>query len=224
MKYFSQALHNPRKPFLAILGGAKVADKIQLINNLLDKVNEMIIGGGMAFTFLSVIHNMKIGASLFDKEGAKIVPKLMEKARKNNVNIHLPVDFSCGDKFADDAIITDANLESGIPEGKMGLDIGVKTREIFAQPIAKANLIIWNGPQGVFEFENFSHGTKAIMDAVVEATKNGCTTIIGGGDTAACCKKWNTEALISHVSTGGGATLELLEGKELPGVVALSDV
>uniref|UniRef100_A0A1A9WKX1 Phosphoglycerate kinase n=1 Tax=Glossina brevipalpis TaxID=37001 RepID=A0A1A9WKX1_9MUSC len=222
LKYFSQALENPPKPFVAILGGAKVADKIQLIGNLLDKVNEMIIGGGMAFTFLKVLKNMKIGSSLYDEEGSKIVQDLVNKAQKNNVQLHLPVDFVCGDKFAEDAIVS--TVEDSIPDGCMGLDIGPKTRDVFAKAIATAKIIVWNGPPGVFEFENFSHGTKSLMDAVVNATKGGCITIIGGGDTASCCAKWNTESLVSHVSTGGGASLELLEGKILPGVAALSNV
>ncbi|XP_055837338.1 phosphoglycerate kinase [Episyrphus balteatus] len=223
LKYFSQALDNPPRPFLAILGGAKVADKIQLIENLLDKVNEMIIGGGMAFTFLKVLNNMKIGNSLFDEEGAKIVEKLVEKAKKNNVQLHLPVDFVCGDKFAEDAVVSEATVESGIPDGIMGLDAGPKTRVAFAAPISRAKIIVWNGPSGVFEFPNFANGTKAVMDAVVAATKAGCVSIIGGGDTASCCAKWGTESQVSHVSTGGGASLELLEGKTLPGVAALSD-
>jgi len=223
LKYFSQALNNPPKPFLAILGGAKVADKIQLIENLLDKVNEMIIGGGMAFTFLKVINNMAIGASLFDEEGAKIVQNLVEKAKKNNVQLHLPVDFVCGDKFAEDAAVSEATVESGIPDGKMGLDIGPKSRELFAAPVLRAKLIVWNGPPGVFEFPNFANGSKALMDNVVAATKKGAVSIIGGGDTASCCAKWETESLVSHVSTGGGASLELLEGKILPGVAALSN-
>ncbi|XP_055385771.1 phosphoglycerate kinase [Condylostylus longicornis] len=223
LKYFSQALDNPPKPFLAILGGAKVADKIQLIENMLDKVHEMIIGGGMAFTFLKVLNNMKIGSSLFDEEGSKIVQNLVDKAKKNNVQLHLPVDFVCGDKFAEDAAVSEATVESGIPDGHMGLDVGPKTRAAFAEPIKRAKIIVWNGPPGVFEFPNFANGTKAIMDAVVEATKGGCVSIIGGGDTASCCAKWNTESAVSHVSTGGGASLELLEGKVLPGVAALSD-
>ncbi|CAD7087854.1 unnamed protein product [Hermetia illucens] len=223
LKYFSQALHNPPRPFLAILGGAKVADKIQLIENMLDKVNEMIIGGGMAFTFLKVLNGMKIGSSLFDEEGAKIVQNLVDKAKKNNVQLHLPVDFVTGDKFSEDAKVGEATVEGGIPDGCMGLDIGPKTREAFAAPIARAKLIVWNGPPGVFEFANFANGTKAMMDGIVNTTKNGTVTIIGGGDTASCCAKWNTESLVSHVSTGGGASLELLEGKNLPGVAALSD-
>lgn len=223
LRYFSKALDNPPRPFLAILGGAKVADKIQLIENLLDKVNEMIIGGGMAFTFLKVLNNMEIGGSLFDEEGAKIVQKLVEKAKANKVELHLPVDFVTADKFAEDAKVGAADVSAGIPAGYMGLDIGPKTRVAFAAPIARAKVIVWNGPPGVFEFANFAQGTKGLMDNVVDATKNGCITIIGGGDTASCCAKWGTESLVSHVSTGGGASLELLEGKNLPGVAALSD-
>uniref|UniRef100_A0AAG5DQW8 Phosphoglycerate kinase n=1 Tax=Anopheles atroparvus TaxID=41427 RepID=A0AAG5DQW8_ANOAO len=222
LRYFSQALDNPPRPFLAILGGAKVADKIQLIENLLDKVNEMIIGGGMAFTFLKVLNNMEIGASLFDAEGAKIVQNLVDKAKKNNVQLHLPVDFVTGDKFAEDAATGEATVAAGIPAGHLGLDIGPKSREAFAAPIARSKIIVWNGPPGVFEFPNFANGTKSLMDGVVAATKAGTVSIIGGGDTASCCAKWGTESQVSHVSTGGGASLELLEGKVLPGVDALS--
>ena len=223
LNYFSKALDNPEHPFLAILGGAKVADKIQLIENLLDKVDEMIIGGGMAFTFRKVLDSMAIGTSLYDENGAKIVPKLMEKAAKNNVKIHLPVDFLTGDKFAPDAAVGAATVEEGIPENWMGLDAGPKSVEIFKEVIDRAKIIVWNGPAGVFEFDNFAHGTKALMDAVVAKTANGGVTIIGGGDTATCCVKWGTEDKVSHVSTGGGASLELLEGKVLPGVAALTD-
>merc|ERR1719195_1271320 len=223
LTYFSKALDNPEHPFLAILGGAKVADKIQLIENMLDKVDEMIIGGGMAFTFRKVMDNMPIGTSLYDENGAKIVPKLMEKAAKNNVKIHLPVDFVTGDKFAPDAAVGAATVEGGIPENWMGLDAGPKSVELFKEVIGCAKIIVWNGPAGVFEFDNFAHGTKALMDAVVAKTANGGVTIIGGGDTATCCAKWGTEDKVSHVSTGGGASLELLEGKVLPGVAALTE-
>jgi len=223
LQYFAKALDNPQKPFLAILGGAKVADKIQLIENLLDKVSEMIIGGGMAYTFLKELKGMKIGNSLYDEEGAKIVKKLVEKAEKNNVKLHLPVDFVTADKFAEDAAVGSATLEQGIPDGWMGLDAGPKTIELLKDPIKRAKVIVWNGPMGVFEFENFSKATKAVMDAVVEATAAGTVTIIGGGDTATCAAKWNTESKVSHVSTGGGASLELLEGKILPGVAALTN-
>ncbi|CAH0747615.1 unnamed protein product [Diatraea saccharalis] len=213
LQYFAKALHEPERPFLAILGGAKVADKILLIENLLDKVNEMIIGGGMAYTFLKETKGMAIGGSLYDAEGAKIVGKLLEKAAKNNVKVHLPVDFVTADKFDENASVGSATVESGIPDGWLGLDVGPKSRELFAEPIARAKVIVWNGPAGVFEFEKFAGGTRALMDGVVKATANGAITIIGGGDTATCCAKWGTEDKVSHVSTGGGASLELLEGK-----------
>jgi len=223
LTYFSKALNNPERPFLAILGGAKVADKIQLIENMLDQVDEMIIGGGMAFTFRKIVDGMSIGTSLYDEEGAKIVPRLMEKAAEKKVKLHFPVDFVTADKFAEDASVGAATVEEGIPDGWMGLDCGPKSRELFAQVIARAKLVVWNGPAGVFEFENFSHGTKALMESVVSLTASGGVTIIGGGDTATCCAKYGTEDKVSHVSTGGGASLELLEGKVLPGVAALSD-
>jgi len=223
LTYFAKAICNPERPFLAILGGAKVADKIQLIENMLDKVDEMIVGGGMAFTFRKVMDNMAIGSSLYDEEGAKIVPNLVEKAKAKNVKLHFPVDFVTADKFAADAAVGAATVEEGIKEGWMGLDCGPKSNELFAEVVARAKLIVWNGPAGVFEFDNFAGGTKALMDGVVACTKAGGVTIIGGGDTATCCAKYNTEDKVSHVSTGGGASLELLEGKVLPGVAALSD-
>jgi phosphoglycerate kinase len=223
LTYFAKALENPERPFLAILGGAKVKDKIQLIDNMLDKVNEMIIGGGMAYTFLKELNGMKIGGSLYDEEGAKIVGKLMEKAKAKGVQIHLPKDFRTADKFAEDAEVGSATVESGIPDGWMGLDVGPATEAAFLEPLQRAKTIVWNGPVGVFEFEKFASGTKSIMDAVVDATAKGATVIIGGGDTATCCAKWGTEEKVSHVSTGGGASLELLEGKVLPGVAVLTD-
>jgi len=224
LAYFAKALESPERPFLAILGGAKVKDKILLIENLLDKVNEMIIGGGMAFTFLKVLQGMNIGSSLYDDEGAEIVPRLMEKAEKNGVKLHLPVDFVTASKFGEDAEVGNATVAEGVPDGWMGLDTGKESSKIFTEAVARSKLIVWNGPLGVFEFENFSHGTRTLMDDVVAATERGVTTIIGGGDTATAAAKWNTEDKVSHVSTGGGASLELLEGKVLPGVAALSDI
>ncbi|XP_002131715.2 phosphoglycerate kinase 1 [Ciona intestinalis] len=223
LNYFAKALDNPERPFLAILGGAKVQDKIQLIKNMLSKVNEMVIGGGMAFTFLKVLNNMKIGSSLYDEEGAKIVQELMDKAKELNVKIHLPVDFITADKFCEDAKVGAATVEEGIPDSWLGLDIGPESCKNFAKVIRGAKVIVWNGPPGVFEFPNFASGTKCFMDEVVAVTETGATTIIGGGDTATCCAKWNTEDKVSHVSTGGGASLELLEGKVLPGVDALTE-
>ncbi|GMM35795.1 phosphoglycerate kinase [Saccharomycopsis crataegensis] len=223
LTYFAKALENPVRPFLAILGGAKVSDKIQLIDNLLDKVDILIIGGGMAFTFKKVLDGTNIGTSLFDEAGAKIVPDLMAKAKKNNVKIVLPVDFVIADKFDKDAATSTVTAAAGIPDEWMGLDAGPETRKLFSSTVAEAKTIVWNGPPGVFEFEKFSAGTKALLDAAVESSSKGNTVIIGGGDTATVAKKFGVTDKLSHVSTGGGASLELLEGKTLPGVAALSD-
>jgi phosphoglycerate kinase len=220
---FAQVLDNPTRPLLAVLGGAKVADKIQLINNLLDKADELIIGGGMAYTFLKVLNGMEIGKSIFDAEGAKIVPELMAKAKAKGVKIHLPVDFVAADKFDPAANTQAATLATGIPAGWEGLDCGPETIKQNAVVFARAKTIVWNGPLGVFEFEKFVAGTKGAMDAMVAATKAGAVTVIGGGDTATAAAKWGTDVLVTHCSTGGGASLELLEGKELPGIKALSE-
>jgi phosphoglycerate kinase len=223
LEYFGKALSEPERPFLAILGGAKVADKIQLIENLLDQVDEMIIGGGMAYTFKKQISAMAIGNSLYDEAGAKIVAGVMAKAEQRGIKIHLPSDFVTADKFSNDAnrgYTTDAQ---GIADGLEGLDCGTQSTEAFVAAVGRAKTIVWNGPVGVFEFDNFANGTKALAAAVAEATKRGATTIIGGGDTATAAAKFGIEDQVSHVSTGGGASLELLEGKVLPGVSALSD-
>merc|ERR1719178_18982 len=220
---FSKVLDEPQRPGLAILGGAKVSDKIQLIKNLTSKVDKMIIGGGMAFTFAKV-GGANIGGSLFDEEGAKIVPEILEAAKKENVEIILPVDFTCSSKFGEDGEIKEGvTIEEGVPDGFMGLDCGPKTNDLNVAAIKASKTIIWNGPMGVFEMEKFATGTKEMMDAIVEVTAAGTTTVIGGGDTATACKKYNTEDKVTHVSTGGGASLELLEGKVLPGLAALSD-
>jgi len=223
LQAFSAVLESPKRPLLAILGGAKVADKIQLINNLLDKADTIIIGGGMAFTFKKVINGMSIGNSLFDEEGAKLVPELMKKAADKGKTILLPVDYVTADKFAPDAAVGAADDASGIADGWMGLDCGPKSNEIFTQAILASKTIIWNGPAGVFEFEAFEKGTKTMSDAIVEATKLGATTVIGGGDTATAAKKYGADKKVTHTSTGGGASLEYLEGKVLPGVAALSE-
>lgn len=220
---FAQVLDHPKRPLLAILGGAKVADKIQLIDNLIDRVDELIIGGGMAYTFLKVLNGMAIGKSIYDPAGAEKVQGFMEKAKAKGVQIHLPVDFIAGDKFAPDAATQASTLASGIPDGWEGLDCGPETNRRNAAIIARAKTIIWNGPLGVFEFEKFAAGTKSAMDALVAATKAGTITVIGGGDTATAAAKWGTEDLVTHCSTGGGASLELLEGKMLPGIAALSE-
>jgi len=222
LEYFAQALEEPKRPFLAILGGAKVSDKIQLIDNLLGKVDALIICGGMAFTFKKTLENVKIGNSLFDEAGSKTVGELVEKAKKNNVKITLPCDYVTADKFAKDAKTGYATDEDGIPDGWMGLDCGEKSIKLYEEAINDAKTILWNGPPGVFEFEAFENGTKKTMDAAVKAAQNGKIVIIGGGDTATVAAKYGVEDKLSHVSTGGGASLELLEGKELPGVSALS--
>jgi phosphoglycerate kinase len=222
LKYFSQVVEHPNKPVLAILGGAKIKDKIQLITNLLDKVDLMIIGGGMAYTFLKVTKGMEIGTSLYDEEGAKIVPSIVEKAKEKGVDLFVSEDFVCADKFAPDAATQSATVESGIPAGWMGLDIGPNSVTKFATAINKAKTIVWNGPQGVFEFPAFAKGSLAVLDLVAAATEKGTVTIVGGGDTASLVEKSGKADKFSHVSTGGGASLELLEGKELPGVAALS--
>jgi len=209
---------------LAILGGAKVSDKIQLIKNMIDKVDCMIIGGGMAYTFLKVLYDMPIGSSLYDEEGAKIVPEIMEKAKAKGVVITLPLDFVTSSKFGEDGEISTASKEGGgVPDGMMGLDCGPESIKANAEVIKAAKTIIWNGPMGVFEMASFEKGTKTMMDNMCEATAAGIVTVIGGGDTATCCKKYDTEDKMTHVSTGGGASLELLEGKELPGITALTD-
>ena len=220
---FAAVLDNPKRPVLAILGGAKVADKIPLIRNLLDKADEIIIGGGMTFTFKKVLDGMEIGESLFDPEGAKIVEDLMEKAKAKGVKIHLPVDFLCGDKFDADAKIQTVDDKTGIPTGWIGLDVGPKSRALFAEVIARAKPIIWNGPPGVFEFDRFAEGTRSMAEAIAAATAAGAISVVGGGDTATAAKKFKVVDKVSHASTGGGASLELLEGKTLPGVANLNE-
>merc|ERR1719331_2292379 len=205
---FAKVLESPARPVLAILGGAKVSDKIQLIQNLTDKVDKMIIGGGMAFTFLKVLYGVSIGSSLYDEEGAKIVPDIMAAAEQKNVEILLPMDFIISSKFGVDGQISQASVDAGgIPDGFMGLDCGETSSQIFAQAIAESRTIIWNGPMGVFEMDSFAVGTKNMMDDVIAATQAGVITVIGGGDTATACKKWDAEDKVSHCSTGGGASL-----------------
>jgi phosphoglycerate kinase len=225
LQYFSKVLENPVRPMTVVMGGAKVKDKIQLIMNLLDIVDEMIIGGGMAFTFNKVMNGTKIGASLYDADGAALVPEILAKAAAKGVKIHIPTDFVCGDKFAADATIVQRNEAQGIDDGWLGLDIGPKTIEANKEVIQRSKTVFWNGPQGVFEMEPFSKGSIAMLDSIILATKNGATSVAGGGDTVALLKKVKGSAdKLSHVSTGGGASLELVEGKQLPGVVALSNI
>ncbi len=220
---FAAVIENPQRPLLAILGGAKIADKIPLIRNLLDKADDIIVGGGMAYTFCKVMDGMEIGDSLFDPAGAEIIPELIEKAKSKGVKIHLPVDFITADKFAPDANTGTATVAEGIPSGWQGLDVGPKSNELFAAVIAKSKTIIWNGPAGVFEFDKFAEGTKSMAIAIAAATASGATTVVGGGDTATAAKKFGVIDKVTHASTGGGASLELLEGKTLPGVASLDE-
>jgi len=222
LDYFAKALEQPKRPFLAILGGAKVSDKIQLVNNMLDKVDTLIICGGMAFTFKKTLYNVPIGNSLFDEAGSKTVKELMDKAEKNGVKVVLPVDYVTADKFDANANTGTATDKDGIPDGWMGLDCGPESIKLYEEAISQAETILWNGPAGVFEFEKFAAGTKATLDAAIKACEAGKIVIIGGGDTATVAANYKVEDKLSHVSTGGGASLELLEGKALPGVVALS--
>jgi len=220
---FSKVLDAPKTPVLAILGGAKVTDKIQLIFNMLDKVDKLIIGGNMAFTFLKVLDGTSIGDSLYDEDGAKTVPDIMKEAKAKNVEIILPVDFTISSKFGEDGEVKSVTKEQGIPDGFMGLDCGPESNKLNKAAVDASKTIIWNGPMGVFEMGKFEAGTKELMDAVVGATAAGAVSVIGGGDTATACKKYGTIDKVTHCSTGGGASMELLEGKVLPGVAALSD-
>ena len=214
-----RVLNHPEKPFTAIMGGAKVSDKILLIEQLLKKVDNLIIAGGMAFTFIKA-QGGKIGSSLVEEDKLSLALQIFETAKKLNVNIYLPVDTIIADKF-------DANASShiceinNIPDGWMGLDIGPESEKIFSHVIKKSNTIIWNGPAGVFEFEKFSHGTKSVAENIADATSHGAFSLIGGGDSAAAINKFNLANKVSYVSTGGGALLEYMEGKVLPGIEAI---
>jgi phosphoglycerate kinase len=214
-------LNNAERPFTAIMGGAKVSDKILLIEKLLDKVDNLIIGGGMAYTFAKA-QGGEIGTSLLEADKQELSLELIEKAKAKGVNLILPVDTVIADKFANDADKKD--VTSGqIPADWMGLDIGPKTVELFHDVIKNSKTLLWNGPMGVFEMESFQVGTKAVAEAVVAATKdNGAFSLIGGGDSAAAIAKFGMEDEVSYVSTGGGALLEYMEGKELPGVKAIN--
>ena len=213
-----EALDNPKRPFVAILGGAKVADKIGVIKNLLGKCDSLIIGGGMAYTFLKA-QGYGIGTSLLDAESIDLAKDIMAEAKAKNVNFLLPIDTVVATEF-------DANAEhkvvpsTEIPDGWMGMDIGPKTAELFKKTIVEAATVVWNGPMGVFEFPAFAEGTKKVAEACAECAG---TTIIGGGDSASAVKKLGFADKMTHISTGGGASLEFLEGKTLPGVAVLND-
>jgi phosphoglycerate kinase len=223
LKAFAKVLEHPDRPLLAILGGAKIADKIPLINNLIEKADKIIIGGGMAYTFHKQLRGMKIGSSLFDQAGAGIVGELEAKAKARGVELIFPVDFVAADKFAPDANTQPATLEGGIPDGWEGLDAGPQSIALYRAAILASKTIVWNGPAGVFEFEKFAGATKAMAEAIAEATAKGATTVVGGGDTATAAKKFKVADKVTHCSTGGGASLEFLEGKVLPGVAFLEN-
>ncbi|MDQ0244676.1 phosphoglycerate kinase [Bacillus fengqiuensis] len=214
-----KALSNPDRPFTAIIGGAKVKDKIGVIENLLDKVDNLIIGGGLAYTFIKA-QGHDVGKSLLEEDKIDLAKSFMEKAKEKGVNFYVPVDVVVADDFSNDANTKVVPVDS-IPSDWEGLDAGPKSREIYADVIKNSKLVIWNGPMGVFELDAFANGTKAVGEALAEAT--GTYTVIGGGDSAAAVEKFGLADKMDHISTGGGASLEFMEGKELPGVVALND-
>lgn len=221
IRYLEESVNNPERPFVAILGGAKVSDKIGVIENLLNKVDTIIIGGGMTYTFYKA-KGFEIGNSLVEDDKVDLAKELMNKAEKAGVKFMLPVDSVVAREFKNDAehkVVDD----DGIEPGWMAVDIGPQSIVAFGNQIKHARTVLWNGPMGVFEMPNFAEGTFAVAEALADVTRNGATTIIGGGDSAAAIKKAGLENDVSHVSTGGGASLEYLEGKELPGVASLTD-
>jgi len=215
-----KVLNSSEKPFLAIIGGAKVSDKILIIENLLDRATDIIIGGGMAYTFFKAMGG-KIGSSLCEDDRLDKANELLQKAKEKNVSIHLPSDSIIADKFAEDAMVS-GSLSNDIPDGWMGLDIGEMACETFSKVIQHSKTILWNGPMGVFEMKKFQHGTKCIAEAVAEATSDGAFSLIGGGDSVAAVNEFGLADKVSYVSTGGGALLEYFEGKELPGIKAIN--
>ncbi|MBU2493675.1 MAG: phosphoglycerate kinase [Bacteroidetes bacterium] len=221
LEFLGKAIANPERPFTAILGGAKISGKIDVIENLLPKVDTLIIGGGMAYTFIKAM-DYDIGKSLLEEDRINMAKNILEKAENSAVKFLLPTDVVIADEFSNDSPKQTVDIDM-IPSDKMGMDIGKKTTGIFVEEILNSKTIIWNGPMGVFEFDNFAAGTNAVAKALVEATEKGAVTIIGGGDSAAAIKKAGLADKVSHVSTGGGASLEFLEGKQLPGVIALTD-
>jgi phosphoglycerate kinase len=219
--YLNDSVNEPKRPFVAILGGAKVSDKIPVIQRLITKVDNIIIGGGMAYTFLAT-KGYSVGNSLLEEDKIPMAKELMDLALANGVNLLLPIDLVIADDFNNDANrkVVDANA---ILDGWESLDIGPKTIELFSEVIVQSKTVLWNGPMGVFEMPNFAVGTQAVAQALVTATENGATTIIGGGDSASAIKQAGLSDKVSHVSTGGGASLEYLEGKILPGVSHLTN-
>lgn len=219
LKAVDNVLNNIKRPFTAIMGGSKVSTKIGIIENLMEKVDNLILCGGMTYTFMKA-QGGKIGNSICENDKLDLALDIMKKAKEKGVNLVLGVDSVCGDSFSNDAK-TLVCASNEIPDGSEGLDIGPKTCEIFANAIKGAKTILWNGPAGVFEFDTFDKGSRAIADAVVEATKNGAFSLVGGGDSVACVNKFGLADQVSYVSTGGGALLEAIEGKVLPGVAAI---
>ncbi|MCH7722356.1 MAG: phosphoglycerate kinase [Bacteroidetes bacterium] len=222
LDYLGSALVNPERPYCAILGGAKISGKIDVINNLLDKVDTLIVGGGMAFTFLKA-QGKEIGKSLLEEEKLNLAKDILQKVENSDSNFLLPVDVIVAEEFKNDSVFETVSVDN-IPVGKMGLDIGPETIKLFDKELLISKTIVWNGPMGVFEMENFAKGTFSIAKTLAQATENGAVTVIGGGDSAAAISKAGLVSKVSHVSTGGGASLEFLEGKTLPGVAALDDV
>ena len=218
VKFLGSALQNPQRPFVAIMGGAKVGDKIKVIENLLTKVDTLIIGGGMSYTFYKAT-GLEIGKSILDADNIDLAKMLLEKATSLNVKLLLPVDIVCADEFSNDAKYQTYSRDQ-IPSDMMGLDIGEETVKLYSEEIAKAKTVVWNGPMGVFEMENFAKGTKAIAEALAISD---ATTIIGGGDSAAAVEQFGLADKMSHISTGGGASLEFLEGKILPGISIIEE-
>lgn len=221
LDYLGSALAEPKRPYCAILGGAKISGKIDVINNLFDKVDTLIIGGGMMFTFLKA-KGFEIGTSLLEEEKLGLAQEILKKAEESGIDFLLPIDTVVAPEFKNESPSQIVPVEN-IPADQMGLDIGPKSIELFKDKIKNAKTIVWNGPMGVFEFDNFSKGTFAVAESLAEATADGATTVIGGGDSASAISKAKLQDKVSHVSTGGGASLEFLEGKELPGVAALDE-
>ena len=219
LKFLGEAVGNPERPFVAILGGSKISGKIDVINALLDKCDAIIIGGGMMFTFFKA-QGKEIGSSLIEEDKVEVARKVLADAEARKVTLMLPTDVVLADKFAEDAETKIVGVDA-IEPGWMGLDIGPESRIDFAERIASARTVVWNGPMGVFEMEKFAAGTKAIAEALVVATERGAVTVVGGGDSAAAMAELKLADKVTHVSTGGGASLEFLEGKTLPGVQAL---
>ena len=222
LQFLGEALAEPVRPFVAVLGGAKVSDKIKVIEKLLNKVQTLIIGGGMACTFLKS-QGYKIGASLVEEDSIDLAKNLIKQAENNGVEFLLPVDLVISERFDNEASTKIITLEEGVPEDWLILDVGPKSIEIFSHSIFESGTVLWNGPMGVFEMEKFSKGTFAIAEKLAEATERGSVTIIGGGDSAAAIQKSGLSERITHVSTGGGASLEFLKGKELPGISAIQE-